>query len=149
MGKGGKTAGGGRGRGRRRGGGGRRKRRRRRRRRKRKMKIEGVDRRFPQFRYESLALFWRERTNVNHEGGGIKESRELSSLPRTDTHVLSRSPGSRDERALRAPLKATPDSKPRPSPATLASGPPPSPPLSRCPLPLGISLSFSLPLARR
>lgn len=83
-----------------------------------------------------------ERTGIT--GVGVsREPRELPSFSRVDTHVLSRSPGSRDERALRAPLKATPDSKPRLSPATLAPGPPPSPPLSRCPLPLGISLSHA------
>jgi len=60
---------------------------------------------------------------------------------RAGTHVLSRSPGSRDERVLRAPLKATPDSKPRPSPATLA------PELSRL-LPLAFCpFSLKLPLA--
>lgn len=69
-------------------------------------------------------------------------------FPRAGTHVLSRSPGSRDERALRAPLKATPDSKPRPSPAILASELPLLLPLalSLCPFSFGISLS-QLPLA--
>lgn len=60
------------------------------------------------------------------EGRGLREGGRTEGttlFSRTDTHVLSRSPGSRDERALRAPLKATPDSKPRPSPATLAPGP--------------------------
>lgn len=66
------------------------------------------------------------------ETRGIQEWKHLGRgharitlFPRPDTHVLSRSPGSRDERALRASLKAAPDSKPRPSPATLAPGPPP------------------------
>lgn len=62
---------------------------------------------------------------------------------RAGTHVLSRSPGSRDERALRAPLKATPDSKPRPSPATLAPELPLLLPLALCPFSLGLPLALA------
>lgn len=72
-----------------------------------------------------LVLFWRERgtrESKKHLGRGHTRTTLFS---RSNTHVLSRSPGSRDERALRASLKAAPDSKPRPSPATLAPGPPP------------------------
>ena len=47
---------------------------------------------------------------------GVKDVSKLLFFLRTGTHVISRSPGSRDERALRAPLKATPDSKQRSSP---------------------------------
>lgn len=64
---------------------------------------------------------------------------------RAGTHVLSRSPGSRDERALRAPLKATPDSKPRPSPATLAPELPLLLPLALCPFSLELLSPSSRP----
>jgi len=50
---------------------------------------------------------------------GEKDVSKLFFFLRTGTHVISRSPGSRDERALRAPLKATPDSKQRSSPPLL------------------------------
>lgn len=69
--------------------------------------------------------------------------RKLSSFLRAGTHVLSRSPGSRDERALRAPLKATPDSKPRPSPATLAPELPLLLPLALCPFSLELPLALA------
>jgi len=51
-------------------------------------------------------------------GWDSAHARENYPFSRADryTRLLSRSPGSRDERALRASLKAAPDSEPRPSP---------------------------------
>lgn len=84
--------------------------------------------RFPRLCRSSLAPFWREQaTRITRVG--VPKGRKLPSCRGPIRTFLSRSAGSRDERALRAPLKATPDSKLRPSPAaTLAPGPPSSPP---------------------
>jgi len=103
--------------------GGARRSRRRERRRK-----AGVERRFSRPSRDTLAYSWREtrRDEGVARGWESAHARENYPFSRADrrTRLLSRSPGSRDERALRAPLKATPDSEPRPSPAILASGPP-------------------------
>lgn len=63
-----------------------------------------------------------------NEGKELRESEHqekiVFSFRESVRTFLSRFPDSRDERALCAPLKATPDSKPRPFPATLAPEPP-------------------------
>lgn len=95
-------------------------------------------------RCEFLAPFWRERATGITRVEVCRRSEKTTLFSRADTHVLSRSLGSRDERALRAPLKATPDSKPRPFPATLAPEPLLLP---RSPFSLDISLSIFLSLS--
>lgn len=86
-------------------------------------KVQDVDPRFSPFGISYVFGGNKGCTRVKKTPRGRGHAR-ITLYPRPDTHVLSRSPGSRDERALRASLKAAPDSKPRPSPATLAPGPP-------------------------
>lgn len=68
-------------------------------------------------------LFWGERATGATRVGACRRCEKTTLFLRTGTHVLSRSPGSRDERALRAPLKA---------PLIRSRDPPPLPLLLNC-----------------